>query len=175
MGIGSGDEVITVANTFYATAGAIVAVGAKPVFVDCDKRMQIDPLKIEAAISERTKAIVPVHWGGACPEMVSVMLIASKHNLKVVEDACPSVGANINGKAAGTWGDINAFSMHPLKPLNVWGDGGMVVTDSDDLANWIKRPTEIMEWSIGITSRCGELMLAFSPSRLLSALGFSMK
>jgi aminotransferase EvaB len=139
LGIGAGDEVITVANTFYATVGAIVAAGAKPVFVDADERLSIDVSKIEAAITPKTRAIIPVHWAGVPCDINEVCELAKKHNLKVVEDACPSVGANVNGKSCGTFGDINAFSMHPLKPLNVWGDGGMIVTDNDELAEWLRK------------------------------------
>lgn len=138
LGIGAGDQVITVTNSFYATAGAIVAVGARPVFVDSDDRYQIDPNKIEEAITARTRAIIPVHWAGCPPQIDAVMEIAKRHNLYVVEDACPAVGAKFDNKFAGTFGHINAFSMHPLKPLNVWGDGGMVVTDDDNLANYLK-------------------------------------
>ena len=137
-GVKPGDEVITVANTFVATAGAIVAAGARPVFVDSDERYQIDVNLIEKAITSRTRAIVPVHWAGCPCDIEKVVAIAKKHKLKVVEDACPSVGAKINGKSAGTFGDVNAFSMHPLKPLNVWGDGGMIVTDNDEIYSWLK-------------------------------------
>jgi dTDP-4-amino-4,6-dideoxygalactose transaminase len=137
-GIKPGDEVITVPNTFIATVGAIVAVGARPVFVDCDERYQIDVNKIEAAITPRTRAIVPVHWGGCSPDVEAVLDIAHRHRLMVIEDACPAVGAHVNGRFAGTFGNVNAFSMHPLKPLNVWGDGGIVVTDNDDTAEWIR-------------------------------------
>lgn len=139
LGIGAGDEVITVANTFYATVGAIVAAGAKPVFVDCDERMNINPSLIEKVITAKTKAILPVHWAGLPPEMDKILAIAKKHNLKVVEDACPAVGAKIHDKYAGSFGDINAFSMHPLKPLNVWGDGGMVATNNDEYATWLRK------------------------------------
>lgn len=138
LGIKAGDEVITVANTFYATVGAIVAVGATPVFVDADERYQIDVSQIEKAITARTKAIIPVHWAGCPPDMYAVLNIAKKHNLAVVEDACPAVGAKIDNKFAGTFGNINAFSMHPLKPLNVWGDGGMIATNDDKLAAWLR-------------------------------------
>lgn len=137
-GIKPGDEVITVPNTFYATVGAIVAVGARPVFVDCDERYQIDVSKIEAAITPKTRAILPVHWAGCSPDIKGVMAIAAKHRLKVVEDACPSVGAKVDGQSAGTFGHVNAFSMHPLKPLNVMGDGGMIVTNDDAAAEWIR-------------------------------------
>ncbi len=139
LGIGVGDEVITVANTFYATVGAIVAVGATPVLVDCDERFQIDGDKIVENITAHTKAIVPVHWGGASPDMKRISAICREHQLFMVEDACMGIGATIDGKAAGTFGDVNAFSMHPLKSLNAMGDGGMVVTDQDDLATWMKK------------------------------------
>lgn len=139
LGISVGDEVITVCNTFYATVGAIVAVGAKPVFVDCDDRYQIDTTKIENVITNRTKAIVPVHWGGASPDMHGIMDIAMRHNLPVVEDACMGIGGNVDGRSPGTFGRVSAVSMHPLKSLNVMGDGGMVVTNDDDLAAWMRK------------------------------------
>ncbi len=138
LGIKGGDEVITVPNTFYATVGAIVAAGAKPVFVDCDDRYQIDPNKIERAITARTKVILPVHWAGGSPDMQAIMEIAERRGLAVVEDACPAVGAKVNGRSSGTFGRVNAFSMHPLKPLNVMGDGGIVVTNDDEIAQWIR-------------------------------------
>lgn len=136
-GIGPGDEVITVPNTFYATVGAIVAAGAKPVFVDCDEQYQIDAGKIEAAITRKTRAILPVHWTGFSPDMPRILKIAKRRKLKVIEDACPAVGATIGGRLAGSFGHINAFSMHPLKPLNVWGDGGMVATNDDAMASYL--------------------------------------
>jgi len=138
VGVRPGSEVITVANTFIASAGAIVAAGARPVFVDCDERYQIDVTKIEAAISPSTTAIMPVHWAGCSPEMDKILEIADRHGIPVVEDACPAVGANIDGRSAGTFGKVNAFSMHPLKPLNVWGDGGIVVTDDDQAAEFLR-------------------------------------
>ena len=138
VGVQPGSEVITVANTFIASAGAIVAAGARPVFVDCDERYQIDITKIEAAISPTTAAIMPVHWAGASPDMDKVLEIADSHGIPVVEDSCPAVGAKINGRSAGTFGRVNAFSMHPLKPLNVWGDGGIVVTNDDQSADFLR-------------------------------------
>lgn len=139
LGLGAGDEAITVCNTFYATAGAIVACGAKPVFVDCDERFQIDASKIAAVITDRTKVIVPVHWGGASPDMDAVCAVASRHGIEVVEDACMGIGASIMGRSPGTFGRVNAYSMHPLKSLNVMGDGGMVVTNDDNLAQWMRK------------------------------------
>lgn len=139
LGIGIGDEVITVANTFYATVGAIVAVGATPVLVDCDSRFQIDVNKIDEVISVRTKAVMPVHWGGASPDMIAIKKLCDKNNLFIVEDACMGIGAKVQGKNPGTIGNVNAYSMHPLKSLNVMGDGGMVVTDDNRLASWMKK------------------------------------
>lgn len=139
LGVGNGDEVITVCNTFYATAGAIVACGATPIFVDCDERYQIDVSQIEKAISIRTKVIMPVHWAGASPDLEEIMGIAAQHGLEVVEDACMGIGASIRGRRPGTFGRISAYSMHPLKSLNVMGDGGMVVTNDDRLATWLRK------------------------------------
>ena len=138
VGVQPGSEVISVANTFIATVGAIVAAGARPVFVDCDDRYQIDVSRIEAAITPKTSAILPVHWAGCPPEMDKVLEIAGRHGIPVVEDACPAVGAKINGRFAGTFGKVNAFSMHPLKPLNVWGDGGIIVTNDDKAAEFLR-------------------------------------
>jgi len=137
LGIKRNDEVITVCNTFYATAGAICALGAKPVFVDTNNRFQIDDNKIENAINKKTKAIIPVHWAGASPNMSKIMSISKKYNIPIVEDACMGIGAMVNNKAPGTFGKVNAFSMHPLKSLNVMGDGGMITTNNDKIAKWI--------------------------------------
>lgn len=138
VGVGPGDEVITVPATFFATAGAIVAAGARPIFVDCDEYNQIDVNLIPTAITPHTKAILPVHWCGASPEMPEIMKIANRHSLQVVEDACMAPGGDIYGKHPGTFGHANAWSMHPLKPLHVLGDGGMVSTDDDTLAAWMR-------------------------------------
>jgi dTDP-4-amino-4,6-dideoxygalactose transaminase len=136
LGVQKDDEVITVCNTFYATVGAIVACGAKPILVDCDQRYQINYKKIIEKITKKTKVIIPVHWGGASPEMEKIMQIAKKFKIHVVEDACMGIGAKIKNKSPGTFGIVNAFSMHPLKSLNVMGDGGMVVTNNKKIYNW---------------------------------------
>lgn len=138
LGVGPGDEVVTQPNSFIATTGAIVAVGATPVFVDCDERYQIDPDLIEAALTERTKALLPVHWAGASPDIERIVEIGDAHGIPVIEDACPSVGAQVDGQKAGTFGRIGCFSMHPLKPLNVMGDGGVIVTDDDEIDAWLR-------------------------------------
>ena len=139
LGIGAGDEIITVTNTFYATVGAIVAVGATPVLIDTDDRFQINLKLIEQNITSKTKAVLPVHWGGASPNMEKISEICEKYNLFIIEDACMGIGASIHNKSAGTFGHVNAFSMHPLKSLNVMGDGGMVITDDDNLASWMRK------------------------------------
>lgn len=138
VGVGPGDEVITSANTFVATAGAIATAGAKVVFVDCDDRFVIDPGKIEAAITEKTKAIMPVHWGGQPANMPQILQLAQSRGLPVIEDACQSIGAAVGGKRCGTFGDAAGFSLHPLKNLNVWGDGGVITTNSAELRDKLR-------------------------------------
>jgi aminotransferase EvaB len=134
LGLGHGDEVITCANTFWATAGAIAEVGARPVFVDTDDSFCLDPALIEAAIGPRTKAIMPVHLTGDAADMPRILEIAKRHRLPVVEDGCQSLMGELDGKRVGTFGIAAGFSMHPLKIINVWGDAGIVVTDDDDMA-----------------------------------------
>lgn len=138
LGIGPGDEVITTPMTFIATVGAIAMTGARPVFVDSEDGFVIDPEGIEAAISSRTKAILPVHYTGNVADMPRIMEIAREHGLAVVEDACQSISAEIDGQPVGSWGDAACFSLHPLKNLNVWGDGGVVVTRSTELAEKLR-------------------------------------
>ncbi len=133
LGIGHGDEVITAANTFIATVGAINAAGARPVLVDVTPYFTIDPERIEAAITPHTKAIMPVHITGEACDMDRIEAIAKKHHLPIVEDACQSILCEFNGQKAGTFGAAAGFSLHPLKNLNVWGDAGVVVTNRDDL------------------------------------------
>jgi len=133
LGIDKGDEVITVPYTFYASVGPIVTAGARPVFVDVGDDYNMDPEKIEAAITPRTKAILPVHWSGLICDMERISGIAKKHGLSIVEDACHAINAERAGKRAGAHGTTACFSMHPLKNLNVWGDGGVIVTNSDKL------------------------------------------
>ena len=135
LGIKEGDEVITTPFTFYATINAIVTAGAKPIFVDIADDFNIDPNLIEKKITKKTKAILPVHWTGRICDMSKISKIAKKYKLKVVEDACHSINAMRNKKYAGNFGDYGCFSMHPLKNLNVWGDGGVVVTNNKKLAD----------------------------------------
>lgn len=131
VGIGHGDEVITAANTFIATAGAINELGARPVFVDVTPYFTIDPEKLEPAITQKTKAIVPVHLTGEPADMLPIMEIAKKHGLAVVEDCCQAILGSIDGKNVGTFGAASGYSLHPLKNLNVWGDAGVTVTNSE--------------------------------------------
>jgi len=134
-GIGEGDEVITTPFTFFATGGAIVRAGAKPVFVDIDpKNFNISPEKIEEAITERTKAIIPVHLYGQMADMVKIMEIASKHNLIVVEDAAQAIGAKQGDFSVGELGHAATYSFFPTKNLGAYGDGGMIVTNYDEIA-----------------------------------------
>ena len=134
LGIGHGDEVITAANTFIATVGAINEIGARPVFVDALDNFCLDVDKIERAITPRTKAIMPVHFTGEMCDMPRLMEIAARHRLPVVEDACQAILAECDGKRGGTWGIGAGFSLHPLKNLNVWGDSGVAVTNDDEMA-----------------------------------------
>ncbi len=133
VGVGEGDEVITVSQTFVATIGSIVAAGARPYFIDVLDDFTIDPGLIEEAITPRTRALMPVWYSGSPPRMEEIAAIAGRHGLPVIEDACCAISAAIGGKHAGTFGAAGAFSVHPLKNLNVWGDGGFIVTDSEEI------------------------------------------
>lgn len=127
LGVREGDEVITTPYTFYATVGAIVTAGAVPKFVDIDDDYNINPDLIEREITKRTKAILPVHWSGRICKMDEIMRISKKHNIPIVEDSCHAIEAKYKNKFAGTFGAFGCFSLHPLKNLNVWGDGGYIV------------------------------------------------
>lgn len=132
LDIKEGDEVITTPYTFFATAGSIARVGAKPVFVDIEPdTFLIDVSKIEAKISLKTKAIMPVHLFGQCVDMNPLMVLAKKYNLKVIEDAAQAIGAKYQDKKAGTIGDIGCFSFFPSKNLGCFGDGGLVTTNDE--------------------------------------------
>lgn len=133
--IGPGDEVITTAMSFFATAEAISAVGAMPVFVDCEKdTYTLDPDKIKEKITKKTKAIIPVHLYGQCADMERICQIAEKHQLLVIEDAAQAAGACYGEKKAGSLGHIGCFSFFPTKNLGCAGDGGMITTDSEEFA-----------------------------------------
>ena len=137
-GVGPGDEVITTPFTFFATVGAIVTVGARPVFADVGDDYNIDPARIRQAIGPKTKAIMPVHWSGRPCLMDTIGAVAAEHNIPIVEDACHAIQATYDGRFAGTFGAVGCFSFHPLKNLNVWGDGGILVTNDDEIAARIR-------------------------------------
>lgn len=139
MDVGPGDEVITVPNTFIATAEAISYCGATPVFVDVDETTyNMDPNKLEAAITPKTKVIIPVHLFGQMADMDPIMAIAKKHNLMVIEDACQAHGAEYKGKRAGSIGDAGCFSFYPGKNLGAYGEAGAVVTSNADIDKKIR-------------------------------------
>ncbi len=127
LGVKEGDEVITTPYTFYATIGAIVTSGAKPVFVDVKSDYNINEDLIKKAITKKTKVILPVHWAGRTCDMRTINKIARQFKLHVIEDSCHAILGSYKGKLAGTFGTFGCFSMHPLKNLNIWGDGGFVV------------------------------------------------
>jgi dTDP-4-amino-4,6-dideoxygalactose transaminase len=135
LGIGPGDEVIVPANTWISTAEAVTTAGAKVVFVDNHPtKYTIDATKIEAKITPRTKALIPVHLYGLPADMDAIMALAKSHNLRVIEDCAQSHGAKFHGKMTGTFGDIATYSFFPGKNLGAYGDAGGIVTDSDELA-----------------------------------------
>ncbi|MFN0158296.1 MAG: DegT/DnrJ/EryC1/StrS family aminotransferase [Bacteroidota bacterium] len=136
MGVGAGDEVIVPAHTWISTAEAVTAIGGRVVFVDTDPRYYtMDPAKIEARITKRTKVIVPVHLYGMPVDMDGVMAVAKKHGLKVLEDCAQSHGATFKGKKTGTFGDAATFSFYPGKNLGAYGDAGGIVTNDDTIAD----------------------------------------
>ncbi|MGH7165172.1 MAG: DegT/DnrJ/EryC1/StrS family aminotransferase, partial [Nitrospiraceae bacterium] len=135
-GIGPGDEVITVPFTFFATAGSISRLGARPVFVDIrPATFNIDPSQIEEKITSLTKAIIPVHLFGQCAEMEAIAEIARRKGVAIIEDACQAIGASRNGVRAGALGDTGCFSFFPSKNLGGFGDGGMITTNDRGLSD----------------------------------------
>lgn len=140
VGVKAGDEVITTAHTFIATVEGIGELGAIPVFVDIkDDTLLIDPAKVEAAITPRTKAILPVHLYGQTADMNPLLALAHRFGLKVVEDACQAHGAEYRGRRAGSMGDAATFSFYPGKNLGAYGDAGAITTRHQDAADWLKR------------------------------------
>lgn len=134
VGVSAGDEVITVPFTFFATAGAISRLGAKPVFIDiCHDTFNMDPAFVERAITARTKAIIPVHLFGQCADMESINATAKRHGIPVIEDACQAIGAKRHGVMAGALGDTGCFSFFPSKNLGGFGDGGLITTADQTL------------------------------------------
>ena len=133
LNIGHKDEVILPSFTFYASLNPIIAVGAKPIFVDSKLDFNIDEKQIEKKITKRTKAIMPVHWAGKICNMNAIQKIAKKYNLKIIEDACHAYLSVYKKKFAGNFGDTGCFSLHPLKNVNVWGDGGVITTNNNKI------------------------------------------
>ncbi|MFB4163994.1 DegT/DnrJ/EryC1/StrS family aminotransferase [Alteribacillus sp. JSM 102045] len=165
--IGKNDEVITTPFTFFATAEVITRVGATPVFVDIDpKTYNINPELIEKAITKKTKAIIVVHLFGQPADMDPIMKIAEKHNLKVIEDACQSIGAVYKGRKTGSIGDAGCYSFFPSKNLGAYGDGGIIVTDNEEIcqnAKLLRNHGSTKKYEhkmIGINSRLDELQAA---------------
>lgn len=134
LGVGEGDEVITPPNSFVASTAVIANLHAKPVFVDVLPDQNIDPRQVEAAITPRTKAIMPVHLTGRMARMEEISAIARKHGVAVIEDAAQAIGSKYAGRMSGTWGEVGCFSTHPLKNLNACGDGGFLTTNDERIA-----------------------------------------
>src|SRR6266851_2289558 len=135
LGVGPGDEVVTSPFTFFASAGEVARLNAKPVFVDIEpETLNLDPERLEAAVTGRTKAIQPVHLYGQCADMAPILEIAARRGVPVVEDACQAIGASDHGRPAGAMGTMAAFSFYPTKNLGAAGDAGAVTTDDPELA-----------------------------------------
>lgn len=172
LGIGKGDEVITAPNSFIASAWTIIATGAKPVFVDVDDDLNINVDLIESAITKKTKAILPVHLAGKPAKMDEIKYIAEKNNLFVLEDAAQAIGAKYKGNNVGGLGLAAGFSMHPLKNLGLYGDGGFLSTNDSILYQKIKilrnhglvNRDECTVW--GYNSRLDSLQAAFASLKL---------
>ena len=167
LGIGAGDEVITAPNSFVSTASAIKLVGAQPVFVDSGDDLNIDATQIEAAITPRTRAILPVHLTGRPSDMAAIMRIARARQLHVIEDCAQAVGARFDGKRVGSFGTVGCFSLHPLKTLNACGDGGVLTTDDPMLDQRLR-----VLRNIGLKSR--EECIAWSGNSRLDTLHAAM-
>jgi dTDP-4-amino-4,6-dideoxygalactose transaminase len=174
LGVGSGDEVITVSNSFVASTGCITLVGASPVFIDVREDYNMDPELIGQAITERTKAILLVHLTGRSADMDPILAIAREHGLYVIEDAAQAVGSEYKEKRVGSFGDIGCFSLHPLKTLNACGDGGVITTNDAFLYEelqilrnlGLKERDDCVVW--GLNSRLDTLQAAI----LLVKLGY---
>ena len=172
-GVTSGDEVITAANTCVPTVSGISSAGAVPVLVDIDSvSFNLDPAKIEAAITPRTRAIVPVHLYGQAADLDPILELARKHDLRVVEDTAQGVGATYKGRKLGAIGDAGAFSFYPSKNLGAFGDGGAVVTNDDALAHRLRRLRNYGEErryyheTKGVNSRLDEIQAAILRAKL---------
>lgn len=167
LGVKAGDEVITVPFTFFATAGAISRLGAKPVFVDIEPHsFNMDPNLIERAVTSRTKAIIPVHLFGQCADMQAINEQAKRKHIRVIEDACQAIGADRQGKRAGRLADVGCFSFFPTKNLGGFGDGGLMTTDDSALADTLSMlrvhgsRVRYLHEAVGINSRLDALQAA---------------
>ncbi len=167
LDVKAGDEVITTPFSFFATASAVTRTGATPVFVDIEPRTyNLDPSRVEAAITERTRAIMPVHLYGQCADMDAIIEVAARHSLPVIEDAAQAIGAEDAGRRAGSLGRVGCFSFYPTKNLGAAGDAGMLTTDDDALAARLRTlrvhggATEYLHTEIGINSRLDALQAA---------------
>jgi dTDP-4-amino-4,6-dideoxygalactose transaminase len=165
-GIGEGDEVITAPNSFVASAAAIVAVGGRPVFVDVGSDQNMDPDLLKTVITDRTRAIMPIHLTGKCADMTAIGTLAADHDLIVIEDAAQAVMSSHKGVMSGALGQIGCFSLHPLKNLSAFGDGGVITTSDPDIAVKLQRlrnhgllnRDEVGEW--GFNSRLDPVQAA---------------
>lgn len=173
LGVRRGDEVITVSETFVSTVDAVARNGATPVFVDIDPRTYcMDSSIVEAAITERTRALIPVHLYGHPCKMDEIMEIANRHNLRVIEDASQAHGAEFSGRKVGAFGDIGCFSFYPTKNLGAYGDSGMIVTNDEYLAEQSRRIRNYGQTSkychdfIGVNSRMDEIQAAILGAKL---------
>lgn len=173
VGVGLGDEVITTPFTFIATAETIALVGATPVFVDVEEEsFNLDLSQVEAAITEKTKAIIPVHLFGRPMDMTRLMAIAQSHNLKVIEDCAQATGATWDGSPVGGWGDVGCFSFYPTKNLAACGDGGAISTQDEAIANRVRllrdhgRRSGYLYEVTGVNSRLDALQAAILTIKL---------
>jgi dTDP-4-amino-4,6-dideoxygalactose transaminase len=174
LDIGEGDEVITTPFSFFATAGSIVRVGARPVFADIQPdTFNLDPAKVEEAITDDTAALLPVHLYGQCAAMEELNKLADEYDLAVITDACQAIGATRSGQAAGTMGDAAAFSFYPTKNLGGLGDGGMVTVESDELADRLRslrvhgeEKDSYIHHEVGLNSRLDSLQAAALGAKL---------
>lgn len=172
LGIGEGDEVITAPNSFIASAWTIVATGARPVFVDVDDDLNLNPALLEAAITSSTKAIMPVHLAGRPAPMDEINTIAKKYGLFVIEDAAQAIGARYKGTRVGGLSNAAGFSLHPLKNLGIYGDGGLITTNDDNLNEKLRKlrnhglinRDECEIW--GFNSRLDSMQAAFADIKL---------
>ena len=172
LGIGPGDEVITVPNSWISSASCIALVGARPVFVDVRDDQNLDPDRLEAAITPRTRAVLPVHLTGRCADMAPIAEICERHDLELIEDAAQAVGAGYHGRRAGSLARVACFSLHPLKNLAAAGDAGVITTSDDELAASLRllrnhglvSRNEAVRW--GFNSRLDALQAAILQTRV---------